>query len=140
MGIVVQRLRYKICVVKVGITPKGKGSDGLGALMLCNVGFAIIGSYPEFPDNSKEENLPLEGVKQRHKVKLRKEEEPEEGSSPKLPFSSRKTKRGGRSSEEANRLRNRMLRGPAIATPSCWGSQKCHWRQGRGNPRKVSRK
>jgi hypothetical protein len=96
------------------------------------VGFTVVGSYPEFPDNSKGENSSLEGVKQRHKVKLRKGEKPEEGSSPKLPFSSRKTKRGWRSSEEANRPQGRMRRGSAVATLSRQGSQKHHWRQGRG--------
>jgi hypothetical protein len=51
-------------------------------------------------DNSKGENSPLEGVKQRHKVKLRKEEEPEEGSSPVAIFFSEKRGRNGSFSHE----------------------------------------
>jgi hypothetical protein len=51
MGRMVKRLCYKICVVKVGVTPKGKGSDGLAAMMLCNVGFTVVGSYPKISDN-----------------------------------------------------------------------------------------
>jgi hypothetical protein len=47
--------------------------------MVIVVGFVIIGSYPKILDNSKGENSPFEGVKQRHKVKLRKGEKPEEG-------------------------------------------------------------
>jgi hypothetical protein len=59
----VQRLHYKICVAKVGINPKENGNDGLVALMLCIVGFTVVGSYPEIPDNSKGESLSFLGVK-----------------------------------------------------------------------------
>jgi hypothetical protein len=94
------------------------------------VGFAVVGSYPEILDNSKEENLPLEGVKQRHKVKLRKEKKPEKGRFPGFHFFQRKTwkewqffprkmERDWGTSGEANRPRSCMGVGLALATPSC---------------------
>jgi hypothetical protein len=48
---IVQRLHHGICIGKIGINPKENGNDDLAALMLCIVGFTIVGSYPEIPDN-----------------------------------------------------------------------------------------
>jgi hypothetical protein len=84
----------------MGITPKGKGNDGLAALMLCVVGFGVVGSYPKFSDNSKGGGLSLGRVKKRHRVKLRKEEKPEEGSSPVSVFSHEKWKETGEPAEK----------------------------------------
>jgi hypothetical protein len=36
--------------VKIGISPKENGKDDSAVIMLCIVGFSIIGSYPEIPD------------------------------------------------------------------------------------------